>query len=243
MYLKLPHVNSPFGKASSDVLIDLLSTEDDLMVSATRSKIYQLIREKKSNNVKCSPVLVKKIKRTEGSDLTGSTNKRNFSGNANLEGGTSDFVGEQAVSPYNLVSQHLTSYEASPSHSPYMVTVEHSPPSKKPFFLPEIPIYSIPKGPLSNFMPTRRLGNTRRITNVREFLYNVSPPRGRSPLQNSSSPARLKQSSRYAQSVQPNTYGYNINHLNRSPERVPVVRSIKIYNQEDSFADYHINNY
>jgi len=100
-----------------------------------------------------------------------------------------------------------------------------------------LPLYLIPKTKPSNFLPTKRLGDNKRIKDISGFITDVSPRSQMSQIYGSPMQLRVKNRLR---SLQGHNRYERFNPMELSNERSAVVRSIKIVNLEDQFSDFHI---
>ena len=236
MSFKLPHLNN-FKRLDLECIIDL---EDDLQLAINTKKSRNLISEKPSKK----------------SNYIASVRSANHNHNLNSQGSPTDLsvnpIQNLRMTPNNL-SQMFSHYpkQSGPQHFHSGFNsqddqidngVESLYPmlSSKKYFLPSISIYSVPKIAPANFLPTNKLGQNKKIKNVRQFLGDVSPRR------RDISP-KLLSPMRYVTDISPRKAMNTIinqektlpgDHIRGKPI---LVKAINLENNLNEFTDFHIN--
>ena len=235
MSFKLPHLNH-FKRLDLECIIDL---DDDLQLAINTKKSKNLISEKPAKR----------------SNYIASLRSANHNHNLNSQGSPSDLVinpiQNLKMTPNNL-SQMFSHYPKQTGPQNFIfgfnsqdhqiesgVEPLYSIISPKKYFLPSISIYSIPKIAPANFLPTNKLGQNKKIKNVRQFLGDVSPKR------RDLSP-KLLSSIRYGAEISPRKAMNTINQEkillgDHSRGKPILVKAINVENILEEFADFHIN--
>ena len=236
MSLKLPRLNN-FKRLDLESIIDLNEDDSHLIIKDAK-KNHNITSEKPTK-------LSSNMTSNRTAHLNYNLQNPRASPNPNeLATPTSELTQNLRLTPNDLtkIFSHYPKPLIHDDQNPigYNTDLPSSIMSSKKYYLPSISIYSIPKLKPLNFLPTNKLGQNKKIKNLREFLGGVSSKkRDASPI--------IVSPTGYVTNMNVKNESYHMNRGKMSFEedysrRTPLVRILKIENVLDEFADFHINN-